>query len=94
MTIEKCPCENCLVLVMCKGRKISNLIPSCDKLLYYVRNMSCAKEAIEIIVPPYYSATPRKKGVLTDNAHQIVVKADKMLHNRNKSYKRRIWHNE
>ena len=88
--MNKCPCEDCLVLVMCKGSKLFNLIPKCDRLLNYVRNERCAMKAIKIIVPPYY-VRRKEKGTLSGNAHQILIRADEILHNRDKSYKKRIW---
>ena len=84
----KCPCENCLVLVMCKGKKILQLISKCDKLLNYVQDIGCATRAIEIIRPPYYHKR-KKEGLIPSIAKTIVTRADQ-LYRKDKSHKREV----
>lgn len=87
---NKCPCEECLVLAMCKGNKIIRLILKCDLLLYYIQNTDYAIRVIKTIKPRYYH---RPDVVIARNAHQIIIKADELKYSRDKSYKRRIWQN-
>ena len=79
--MDKCPCENCLVLVMCKGRKILQLISKCDRLLEYVRDIRCATIAIETILPPYYYIR-KKEGLIPSIADTIVTRADHLYRKR------------
>ncbi len=84
----KCPCENCLVLVMCKGNKILRLISKCDRLLDYVQNIRCATRAIEIIRPSYYHKR-KKEGLIPSIANTIMTRAEQ-LYRKNKSHKRKV----
>ncbi len=86
--MDKCPCENCLVLAMCRGDKILHLISKCDRLLNYVRNTRRAMIAIEIIKPPYYHER-KNEGKLPSIANTVVSRTD-MLYKKDKSHKKGV----
>ena len=81
--MNKCPCEDCLVLAMCKGDRILQLILKCDILLDYIQDARCATKAIETILPPYYDKR-KMQGKIPSIVNSIVDRAIQKRHNSHK----------
>ena len=72
----KCPCEQCIVLPICQGNPITNLLRECDSILDYVlKGTTSAIRVIQIIKPGYHNYC---QSAIIHNAEVILTNAMSM----------------